>query len=104
MAFLTSLPARDIFYRHDITGKGGSIEWISWTNFNCYPDTHPLYGVRTTHRWMLRSRGPDGLNESNDVRNNFMNYGLEAAPSMLYDPTNGAISRGDILRSAMVVN
>lgn len=100
ISYITSIPAQDPFYRDDIGGQGGSGEWISWTNFSSYEDTHPLYAVKDTHRWMLRSRGPDGDNEPNGVRNDFMNDGIGAAPSMVYDPTNGTVSRGDVLRTA----
>ena len=103
IAFITSIPERDVFYRGDITGTGGSERWISWTNFRNFPDTHALAPAKGTHKWMLRSRGPDGENESNAVRNAYMVSGLSAAPSMLYDPTNGTISRGDILRTALFI-
>ena len=101
MSYITSLPARDVFYCGEIGGTGGSGEWISWTNFQNYPDTHALHPAKQTHRWMLRSRGPDGVSEPNEVRNAFMTGGIGTAPSMVYDPTNGSISRGDILRTAM---
>ncbi len=100
ISYLTSIPAKDPFYRHDIGGQGGSGEWISWTNFSSYEDTHALYAAKDTHRYMLRSRGPDGENEPNSVRNDFMADGIEGGPSMIYDPTNGTVSRGDIVRTA----
>jgi prepilin-type N-terminal cleavage/methylation domain-containing protein len=102
IAYISTLPAREIFYSHDITGQGGSLEWYSWTNFASFPDTHALHPAVEVHRWMLRSRGPDTENESNAVRNAFFNGGIAAAPSMLYDPTNGTTSRGDIVRSHAV--
>ena len=100
VAYLTTLPARDVFYRAPIVGQGGSLEWVSWTNFSNYPETHALWIPRLTHRWMLRSRGPDGENEPNAVRDAFMNEGVAGGPSMIYDPTNGSMSRGDIVRTA----
>ncbi|MCB2155024.1 prepilin-type N-terminal cleavage/methylation domain-containing protein [bacterium] len=103
VAYITSIPSRDPFYQGDILGQGGSEQWVSWTNFKSFPDTHALAPAKDTHRWMLRSRGPDGENEANGVRNDFMTVGLSAAPSMIYDPTNGTISRGDIVRTAIVV-
>lgn len=99
IAYITTIPARDVFYTHEIEGQGGSLEWVSYTNFVNFPETHALHAAVETHRWMLRSRGPDGENESNSVRNNFFTKGLEAAPSMLYDPTNGTNSRGDLVRT-----
>lgn len=99
VSYLTSIPGRDVFYKYDIDGQGGSMEWISWTNFASFREGHALRGAVQTHRWMLRSRGPDGDNEPNDVRNGFMLGGLTEGPSMLYDPTNGTVSRGDILRT-----
>jgi prepilin-type N-terminal cleavage/methylation domain-containing protein len=100
--YLLRLPGRDVFYWDPIEGQGGSLEWISWTNFACFPETHALYPAQWTHRYMLRSRGPDTVNESNDVRNAFMILGPEAAPSMCYSPTNGSTSQGDILRTLKV--
>jgi prepilin-type N-terminal cleavage/methylation domain-containing protein len=104
IAFLTGMPALDQFYIQDITGQGGSGKWFSWTNFASYPETHTLYASKDSHRWMLRSRGPDGVNEPNDVRNAFFSGGLLLAPSMLYDPSNGTVSQGDLLRTAMINN
>lgn len=104
IAYLPAIPTRDVFYRDDINGPGGSKEWISWTNFSSYPRTHALYAVRITHRYMLRSRGPDGINETNDVRNAYMTKGLEEGPSMIYDGSNGTISPGDIVRTARFWN
>jgi len=103
ISYLSSIPGTDVFAVEEITGAGGSGLWISWTNFKSFPDTHPLHPVKETHRWLLRSRGPDGLNEPNGVRNAFMNSGIGAAPSMLYDPTNGTISQGDLIRTAIIV-
>ncbi|HOE95772.1 MAG TPA: prepilin-type N-terminal cleavage/methylation domain-containing protein [Candidatus Sumerlaeota bacterium] len=102
VAYIASIPARDVFHQEDVTGQGGSLEWVSWTNIDNFPATHALDPARDTHRWMLRSRGPDGLSEANDVRNAFLVFGLALGPSMLYDPTNGTVSRGDIVRTAIL--
>ena len=104
IAYLTGTPAYDSFYTKDITGQGGSGKWFSWTNFSSFPEGHALYLSKDSHRWMLRSRGPDSSNEPNDIRNAFFNGGIFAAPEMLYDPTNGTVSRGDILRTSMISN
>ncbi len=104
IAYLSSIPPTDVFYKNLIEGQGGSGKWISWTNFRSFPDTHALTPAKNTHKWLLRSRGPDGINESNSVRNAFMVYGLSAAPSFLYDPSNGTISQGDIIRTAVYNN
>lgn len=101
--FLTRLPSRDVFHIEPITGKGGSLEWISWTNFASYPSSHQLYPAQWTHRWLLRSRGPDNVNEPNEVRDCFILFGIAEAPSMLYSPTNGTYSRGDIVRTERVM-
>ncbi len=102
IAYLTNIPAQDAFYTHDITGQGGSLQWVSWTNFASFRVGHPLWGAIHTHGWLLRSRGPDAENESNAVRNAFMLDGLAAAPSLLYSPTNGTVSRGDLIRTLLV--
>ena len=101
IAYLTAIPEPDVFHTRPALGQGGSLEWVSWTNFANFPQTHPLASVRDTHRYLLRSRGPDGVNESNDIRNAWLTLGLAAAPSMIYDPTNGTLSRGDLVRTAM---
>lgn len=99
VAYLSGIPDRDPFHREDVGDPGGSERWYSWTNFGSFDPGHPLFEVRELHRYMLRSRGPDGQSEPNPVRNDFMTSGLAAAPSFLYDPTNGTISRGDIVRT-----
>ena len=97
IAYLTSLPPRDPFAR---SLAPGDTEWISWTNFANFEDTHALHPAKGTHRWLLRSRGPDGVNEPNSVRNAYMNGGVAAGPSMRYDASNGTISPGDVFRTA----
>jgi prepilin-type N-terminal cleavage/methylation domain-containing protein len=104
ISYLSTIPARDVFAVDAIGGQGGSELWVSWTNFKSFADTHALAAVDETHRWMLRSRGPDGENEGNSVRNAFMNGGIAAGPSMIYDPTNGSVSRGDLVRTAVYVD
>ncbi len=101
-SYITSLSSMfDVFLRESISGTGGSEIWYSWTNFSSFQPPHALLAVKGTQRWLLRSRGPDGLNEENSVRNAYLTLGLAAAPSMIYDATNGTISRGDIFRTAM---
>jgi prepilin-type N-terminal cleavage/methylation domain-containing protein len=102
VAYISDIPSRDVFAVDSIEGQGGSAFWVSWTNFANFPDTHALHPAKQTHRWMLRSRGPDTINEPNSVRNAFMTGGIEAGPSMLYDPTNGTVSQGDIARTELV--
>lgn len=103
VAFMTSIPAREVFYTHDIGGDGGSLEWVSYTNFASFPSDHALFPAVEQHRFFLRSRGPDTVNESNSVRNTyFTGGGLAAAPSFIYDPTNGTVSRGDMIRTRAI--
>ncbi len=97
IAYLTSLPPRDPFYRYTAADP---TEWITWTNFQNFPDTHALAPAKDTHRWLLRSRGPDTVLESNAVRNAYMTGGIAAGPSMMYDPTNGTVTPGDVFRTA----
>lgn len=99
IAYMTSIPTTEVFFTKEITGQGGSLRWVSWTNFSNYPPNHALAPHADLHRYMLRSRGPDGVNEPNDVRNAFFAGGLGAAPTMIYDPSNGTTSRGDIVRT-----
>jgi prepilin-type N-terminal cleavage/methylation domain-containing protein len=100
IAYMTSIPARDKFYRFYETATGSSGEWMSYTNLRSFPSTHALAPVAPLHRWLLRSRGPDGVSEANSVRNNYLVVGLSAGESWPYDPTNGTISRGDLFRTA----
>lgn len=105
VAFLTSITARDIFFTEVPTGPGAPDQYVSWTNFRSFETrgTHPLLAAVDTHRWLLRSRGPDGIVEDNAVRNGFMLDGITGGPSMVYDPSNGTISRGDVFRTAQYV-
>lgn len=105
VAYLTSIVARDVFFTEVPTGPGAPDQYVSWTNFRSFETrgVHPLLDAVDTHRWLLRSRGPDGLVEPNAVRNGFMLGGIQAGPSMVYDPSNGTISRGDLFRTAQYV-
>lgn len=106
VAYLTSIAARDVFFTQVPTGPGAPDQYVSWTNFRSFETrgaTHPLLVVAGTHRWLLRSRGPDGEVEPNEVRNGFLLAGITGGPSMVYDPTNGTISRGDIFRTAQYI-
>ncbi|MDX2177591.1 MAG: prepilin-type N-terminal cleavage/methylation domain-containing protein [Candidatus Sumerlaeia bacterium] len=105
VAFMTSIAATvDPFVTEPAGGQGGSGIYYSYTNFASFDDTHPLAPAVPTHRWLLRSRGPDSVNESNDVRNEFHVNGLTAiSESWIYDPTNGSVSRGDVSRTARYV-
>jgi prepilin-type N-terminal cleavage/methylation domain-containing protein len=104
VAFLTSTEvARDPFIVKPETGQGGSGFYMSWTNlqsFTLRPTPHPTEPARPTHKWLLRSRGPDTVNEPNAVRNSWLVGGIALGPSMIYDPTNGTVSQGDICRTA----
>lgn len=98
--YMTSIPARDVFYRFYETTAGSGGEWISYTNFFSFPTSNAAASLAPVHRWLLRSRGPDGLSEPNSVRNAYLGTGLAAGPSWVYDPTNGSISQGDISRTS----
>ncbi|MGI8906236.1 MAG: prepilin-type N-terminal cleavage/methylation domain-containing protein [Candidatus Sumerlaeaceae bacterium] len=100
VAFLTSVPARDKFYRFYESASGSAGEWMSYTNLRSFPDTHALAPVAPLHRWILRSRGPDGVSEPNNVRNGFFLGGVAQGPSWPYDTTNGSVSQGDLFRTA----
>lgn len=104
IAYLSSIVADDVFYRDPPTGPGAAEKYISWTNLKSFenrPGGSPLLAAVESHRYLLRSRGPDGVNESNSVRNNYILIGLSAGPSFLYDPTNGTVSQGDLIRTAL---
>lgn len=105
ISYMTSIGnCIDPFIRQPETGAGGSLNFYSWTNFASFkqrPGGSPLLASLDTHRWLLRSRGPDGRNEANSVRNAFMSGGIAAGPSMVYDATNGTVSVGDVFRTAV---
>lgn len=94
----------DPFLRAPETGTGGSGVYYSYTNIRSFKfrtPPHPLNPVADTHSWLLRSRGPDSVNESNSVRNAFLLDPMDPAGApFVYDPTNGTVSRGDISRTA----
>lgn len=103
IAYMTSIPETEVFFTKPIEGQGGSLNWVSWTNFADFPPTHALAPHAERHRYMIRSRGPDSVNEPNEVRNAFFDGGIAAAPTMLYDATNGTVSQGDIVRTHAVI-
>jgi prepilin-type N-terminal cleavage/methylation domain-containing protein len=104
VAFMTTTEiALDPFIIRPEIGQGGSGFYMSWTNlesFRLRPTVHPTEPARPIHKWLLRSRGPDTVNEPNGVRNAWLVGGITAAPSMVYDPTNGTVSQGDVFRTA----
>ncbi len=69
-------------------------------NYNARPDAGTSYepphyfyeqydvGWRPSREWMLRDTGPDQI---------FNNAWFSGEPAMMYSPTNGTISRGDII-------
>ena len=77
--------------------------FLSWTNFSsygCRPFPGALWDYRGDHAYMIRSRGPDILLEPNAVRNaHFQGEETLDPDSFIYDPTNGTVSRGDIIRT-----
>ncbi|MBX7244345.1 MAG: hypothetical protein K1X53_02530, partial [Candidatus Sumerlaeaceae bacterium] len=66
--------------------------------------TNAASAAAPTHKWLLRSRGPDCVSEPNSVRNAYLLTGLAAGPSWPYDPTNGTVSQGDVFRTSAVQN
>jgi prepilin-type N-terminal cleavage/methylation domain-containing protein len=96
IAYITEIP-RDPFKSIDSQGSG---RWRTG-----------LYGygampLDNASRWALSSDGPDRLDDTNPIRF-YPGYSpalfageLEGFNYKLYDPTNGAISRGDIFRAS----
>ncbi len=68
------------------------------------PATTPVQrALLNEQRWMVGSRGPDRLNDAEQPGGlpEFIEaLSTRATLSAFYDPTNGAVSRGDLFRTA----
>jgi prepilin-type N-terminal cleavage/methylation domain-containing protein len=108
IAYVTGVSVREPFTRSGAPDWGPQWEiadtfYLSWTNFwsyECRTPMHPLWPYREGHTYLLRSRGPDTILEPDDVRNaHFQGQGHLSPDPFLYDPTNGTVSRGEIIRT-----
>ena len=89
--FLTSIP-RDPFgsERGDFGSSGGTTQWGNLT----YEMASTGCSPRSPLGWAVYSSGPDRIDDTDGIPQ----YPYEVLQTMIYDPTNGTISRGDILR------
>lgn len=106
IAYITGILYREVFApkrQSDAQEDIADTLYVSWTNFwsfECRTPAHALWTYRHDHTYLIRSRGPDTVLEPDSVRNaHFTSQGLVAPNSFVYDPTNGATSRGEIFRT-----
>jgi hypothetical protein len=99
VAYIASIPL-DPFAKDD--GRGPETRWPSYTLL----PPEPGRGQSSRRRWVLLSRGPDGVFSIDPARD--LPIGMQRDRSELesplqfkaYDPTNGTFSSGDIFRSS----
>jgi prepilin-type N-terminal cleavage/methylation domain-containing protein len=88
ISYTTSIPL-DIFGIHANDPNYDAYDYVDeesgWRFFGPPDNYQWTYG----HAWIMNSMGPDIINQ-------FRSIGW---PDMFYDPTNGTISRGDIVRA-----
>lgn len=109
IAYMSSMPGREIFAPKDtnnftemseVVAETFYYTWTNFSSFGCRAEPPVLWHFRTTHAYLLRSRGPDRLLEANAVRNaHFTATATLSSDPFLYDSTNGIVSRGDIIRT-----
>jgi len=87
VAYMTSLPL-DIFAKATKDPNYDTFDYVDeesgWIHFDPPVDYQWTYG----YAWIMNSMGPDLVNQ-------FRSIGW---PDMFYDPTNGTVSTGDIVR------
>lgn len=98
ISFITSIPA-DVFYianPGDVPGQFGYWDYSDKKNVDrCNVDgTWEVWGNGTNSQWRMASNGPDKLPNWRGA------WGVapSLAPNFLYDPTNGTVSPGDVIR------
>ncbi|MBE7560800.1 type II secretion system protein [bacterium] len=106
--YLTGVKWRELFTPSEAEPSGPQWDiadsfYLTWTNFwgyACNPTPHALWPYRHDHTFLLRSRGPDRTLEPDSSRNaHFIGEGALSPDPFLYDPTNGIVSRGELLRT-----
>ena len=113
IAYISGIPGHEIF--SPIRVPDNTEQWniadtyyYTWTNFMsyaCRSKPHALWPYRYTHSFLLRSRGPDSLLESDPVRNlHFIEEDIASQDPFIYDSTNGLFSRGDVIRTRKEYN
>ncbi len=83
---------------------GASVEEVGQAHFDAWERIAVSVGMepeaRTQFAWALRSVGPDGVSVPLGYTADMLSgIGIEGADGVVYDPTNGTISAGQIYRS-----
>ena len=92
VAYITSIPRKDPFQDKIIPGTYDTYDYVDAESFARAGDPEPSFRSRGAE-WRISSAGPDCINT----------YGgptyltSPANPGYDYDPTNGTISKGDIV-------
>ena len=93
VAYITSIPSKDPFQDKIIPDMYDSYDYVDAESFARNGDPEPSFRSRGAE-WRISSAGPDCINTyggpayMNPVNN----------PGYDYDPTNGTISKGDIVK------
>ena len=93
VAYITTVPSKDPFPDKRDPKKYNTYDYVDAESFARAGDPEPSFRSRGAE-WRINSAGPDCFNSFGGPAN--MNP-LEN-PGHDYDPTNGAISKGDIVR------
>lgn len=93
IAYMTAVPRKDPFQDRKMPETYDTYDYVDAESFALHGEPEPSYRVRGAE-WRLCSPGPDCINT----------YGGPSSftppdnPGYDYDPTNGTISKGDIVR------
>ncbi len=93
VAYLTVVPPRDPFVHTEDQGKIDTYDYADAHSFFLHGHSEPSYRTRGAE-WRIAGSGPDCLNTWGGP---LLITSLEN-PGYDYDPTNGTVSKGDIVR------
>lgn len=113
VAYLTSSAVPDVFANPKGSPLIGYLEAraaseVSFLeSFHVTGTTEDERAELASHRFIIFSNGPDRIDEALESPNRSFDDVVRAPGADLgyfYDPTNGTVSRGDVMRSAKYVN
>jgi prepilin-type N-terminal cleavage/methylation domain-containing protein len=93
VAYLTIVPPRDPFTHTENEGAIDTYDYADAESFRLQGEPEPSYRTRGA-AWRLASSGPDLLNTWGGP----LAINPPGNPGYDYDPTNGTVSKGDIVR------
>jgi type II secretion system protein G len=93
IAYMTSVPGKDPFQDKTMPETYDTYDYVDAESFARDGDPEPSYRVRGAE-WRINSAGPDCINTFGGP--SYLTP--DDNPGYDYDPTNGTISKGDIVR------